>query len=101
MPKKKNYMPKCISKFAWAISGLTEVIGESFTTSSDEGRILSWCDGGDGYFLTLILDDKGKVHASIGDHVEAIKTYSAIGYLRYHRINFEAFWEPEGVYLDS
>ena len=94
-------MPKDISDFAWAISGLTEVIGESFTTSSDEGRILSWCNGEDGYFLTLILDDKGNVHASIGDHVEAIKTYSAIGYLRYHRINFEPIWEPEGINDDS
>jgi len=101
MPKKKNYMPKDISKFAHAISGLTEVIGESFTTSSNDGRMVSWCDGSDGYFLTLILDDNGKVHATVMDHVEAIKTYSAIGYLRYHRINFEAFWEPEGVYLDS
>ncbi len=54
--------PKTFNKFAWSISGLTEVIGQSFEASSDEGRILSWADE-DGYWLTLICDDDGKVHA--------------------------------------
>ena len=106
MPKKKNYMPECISDFAHTISGLTEVIGESFTCSSDGGRMLSWSDGEEGYFLTIVLLDDGRVLASVHDHsTQAIKTYAAIGYLRYHRIDLnitmEAGWEPGGANDDS
>ena len=90
---EKNYMPKDLSNFVWAVSGLTEVLGESFVTSSDKGRILSWSDGDSGYFLMLVLDDKGKVHASIGDHLDPNKTYAALGYCRYHGISFELQWE--------
>ena len=42
---EEKFMPKDIGDFVWAISGLTEVLGESFTTSSDGGRIVSWSDG--------------------------------------------------------
>jgi len=90
---EKNYMPKNISNFVWAVSGLTEVLGESFTTSSYEGRIVSWWDGDNGYFLTLVLDDRGKARALISDHEDANKTYAALGYCRYHGINFELQWE--------
>ena len=92
---EKNYTPKDISDFMWAVSGLTEVIGESFSTSSDNGRILNWDDGKDDFFLMLVLDDKGEVHALIGDHVSSAKTYAAIGYCRYHRIHLELRWEEE------
>jgi hypothetical protein len=85
--------PKTLNKFAWSISGLTEVIGQSFETSSDEGRILSWADK-DGYWLTLICDDEGKVHAIFYDSI-CEKMYVAIGYCRYHNINFELNWEGE------
>lgn len=90
---EKNYTPKDISKFVWAVSGLTEVLGASFVTSSDNGRILHWCDGSDGYFLMLVLDDRGEVHASIGDHVDSNKTYAAVGYCRYQGIHYELRWE--------
>ena len=90
---EKSHMPKDIGSFVWAVSGLTEVLGESFTTSSDNGRILSWSDGDVGYFLMLVLDDRGKVHASISDHLDGNKTYAAVGYCRYHKINFELLWE--------
>ena len=101
MPKKKNYMPEDISNFAHAISGLTEVIGESFTCSRSGGRMLSWSDGEGGYFLTVVLLDDGRVLASVHDHsTQSIKTY-----LRYHRIDLnitmEASWEPEGVKYDD
>jgi len=92
---ENNYMPKDISNFVWAVAGLTEVLGENFTTSSDNGRILSWSNGDVGYFLMLVLDDRGEVHASISDHIDANKTYAAIGYCRYHRIHFELRWEEE------
>jgi hypothetical protein len=92
---EEKFMPKDIGDFVWAISGLTEVIGESFTTSSDEGRIVSWSDGSDGYFLMLVLDDHGKVRALIHDHKDAKKTYAAIGYCRYHNITIELSWEEE------
>ena len=106
MPKKKNHMPEDISNFAHAISGLTEVIGESFTCSRSGGRMLSWSDGEGGYFLTVVLLDDGRVLASVHDHsTQSIKTYAAIGYLRYHRIDLnitmEASWEPEGVKYDD
>ncbi len=50
MPKKKRYMPECISNFAHTISGLTDVIGESFTYSTNGGRMISWSDGEGAYF---------------------------------------------------
>ena len=81
---EENFMPKDIGDFVWAVSGLTEVLGESFTTSSDEGRIVSWWDGDSGYFLTLV-----------SDHEDAKKTYAAIGYCRYHGITIELSWEKE------
>jgi len=90
---EKNNMPRDITKFMWAVSELTEVLGESFVTSSDNGRILNWGDGSDGYFLMLVLDDRGEVHASISDHLDANKTYAAIGYCRYHKISLELRWE--------
>ena len=102
---EENFMPKDIGDFVWAVSGLTEVIGEGFTTSSDGGRIVSWWDGEDGkvraliddhgYFLMLVLDDHGKVRALIHDHKDAKKTYAAIGYCRYHNITIELSWEEE------
>ena len=92
---EENFMPKDIGDFVWAVSGLTEVIGEMFTTSSDEGRIVSWWDGDNGYFLTLVLDDRGKARALISDHEDAKKTYAAIGYCRYHNITIELSWEEE------
>lgn len=105
MPKKKRYMPECISNFAHTISGLTDVIGESFTYSTNGGRMLSWSDGEGAYFLTVVLLDDGRVLASVHDHsTQAIKTYAAIGFLRYHRhdlnITLQAGWEPEGVKYD-
>jgi len=87
----KNYMPQDITDFMWAACGLTEVIGESFVASSDNGRILSWANG-EGYWLTLILDDKGKPHVLIHDR-DHPKQYAAIGYCRYHQINCELPWE--------
>ena len=40
--------------------GLTRAIGEEFTTSTDEGRCVSWSNGKDAYFLTLVVDDHGR-----------------------------------------
>ena len=41
-------------------------IGEEFTTSTDEGRCVSWSNGKDAYFLTLVMDDHGHCHAWSG-----------------------------------
>ncbi len=90
-----SHMPDEIGNFVWAISGLTRAIGEEFTTSTDEGRCVSWSDGECGYFLTLVLDDRGKARALISDHEDEKKTYAAIGYCRYHGITIELSWEKE------
>jgi len=84
-----------LDDFAFIVSGLTEAIGESVATSSEKGRMLSWGDGGSdgGYLMTLIIDDNGKFHALIGDHVDSLRTYAAIGFCRYHGINVELAWE--------
>ena len=91
-----NHMPDTVSDFVWAISGLTRAIGEEFTTSTDEGRCVSWSDGEDGYFLTLVMDDNGRCHALVGDHcTDAQKTYVSIGYCYYHNITVELAWNVD------
>jgi len=91
-----NHMPDTISEFVWAISGLTRVIGEEFTTSTDEGRVVSWSDGESGYFLTLVMDDTSGCHALIGDHLkDPQKTYASIGYCFYHNISIELAWNVD------
>ena len=84
-----------LDDFAFIVSGLTKAIGEGLVTSAEKGRMLSWCDGGSngGYFMTLIIDDNGKFHALIGDHVDSSKTYAAIGFCRYHGVNVELVGE--------
>lgn len=91
-----SHMPDEIGNFVWAISGLTRAIGEEFTTSTDEGRCVSWSNGKDAYFLTLVVDDHGRCHALVGDHLtDPQKTYASIGYCVYHDINVELAWEVD------
>lgn len=94
-PEAPNHMPRDVTDYVWAVSGLTELLGEAFVTSAHKGRMLSWSDGEDGYFLTLIVLDDGRMIAQIGDHVEAQKTYAALGYCRYHGIEINSYWERD------
>lgn len=94
-PEDPNHMPRDVTDYVWAVSGLTAALGEAFVTSAHKGRMLSWSDGEDGYFLTLIVLDDGRMIAQIGDHIDAEKTYAALGYCRYHGIEINFYWEMD------
>lgn len=80
---KKGY-----HELVWAVSALTELIGQAFVSSADEGRSFHWAND-DGYWLSLCMK-KGtdEIYAIMdgnqyGKHKEM---YAVLGYFQYHGI---------------
>jgi len=85
---KKDFTRKGLCNWTWAVSGLTHVIGDTFTSSSVEGHGAYWADD-DGYWLWLDMSEEdGTITARIednsGDNDRAL--YAALGYCQYHNI---------------
>ena len=89
--------PLNFGRFVWVLSELTNVVGESFDTSMEEGRMVWWShekDDPDTFWLWLVLCDESKPRVLIKDSKHP-KLYAVIGYCRYHNIDFELEWETE------
>ena len=85
---KKGFTKKGLTYWIWTISGLTNVIGTEFVTSSNEGRSVAWADD-DGYWLDLKMSEEdGSITATIGDtaYGNSKVLYAAIGYCQHHNI---------------
>ena len=85
---KKDFTRKGLCNWTWAVSGLTHVIGDTFTSSSVEGHGAYWADD-DGYWLWLDMSEEdGTITARIednsGENAQAL--YAALGYCQYHNI---------------
>ena len=80
------------SKFIWAIGGLTEVIGQMHTSTSNMDQPqLHWHDD-ENYWLTLQMREDG-IYAEINDSTDAKAMYAAIGYCQYHDISYILPWQ--------
>lgn len=87
---KKGY-----EELVWAISGLTELIGQAFVSSADEGRSFHWADD-DGYWFSLnIKKGTNEIYAEIGDNQygKHKEMYAVLGYCQYHGIRHEGVGE--------
>jgi len=74
---KKGY-----HELVWAVSGLTELIGQAFVSSADEGRSFHWADD-DGYWFSLYMKDvTDEIYAEIGETHWCMKTKKG-----YERLN--------------
>ena len=81
------------TKYIWAISGLTKIIGDYFSSSYNEGKSLSWWSKKHEYFFTLEIDDNGQLRADIQEHwTHHPKLYAILGYCVYHRIRVNDQW---------
>jgi len=85
MKMKKGY-----HELVWAVSGLTELIGQGISCSSDEGRSFHWDFLDDeGYWLSLYMK-KGtdEIYAEIQDtdHKHIKEMYAVIGFCQYQGI---------------
>jgi len=92
---KKGFTKKGLTDWIWTISGLTNVIGAEFVTSSGEGRSVAWADD-DGYWFWLKMSEEdGSITATIGDNGfgNTKIMYAAIGYCQYHNIPHEGVGE--------
>ena len=78
MPKvKKGY-----HELVWTVSALTELIGQAFVCSDNEGRSFHWADD-DGYWFSLNMKDvTDEIYAEIGDNQygKDKEMYAALGY---------------------
>lgn len=78
----------------WAISGLTKVIGDSFTSSYNDGKSFCWWSKKYEYFFTLNIGDNGELSAEIYEYnfTHHPKLYAILGYCVYHRIRVNDQW---------
>ena len=79
------------SNFVWAVGGLTELIGQMHTSSTDESTKLHWHDD-ENYWLSLEMRDDG-IYAEISDSTDQKTMYAAIGYCQYHSIDYILPWQ--------
>ena len=79
------------SNYIWAISGLTEIIGEAFSTSTNDGKTVHWESEKEGYFFELKMTEDGELSANIADTAHP-KIYAILGYCIYHRIKVQKIW---------
>lgn len=85
------YKEKVFSKFIWSIGGLTEVIGQMHSSTTNEATKLHWHDDED-YWFTLEMREDG-IYAEINDSTDTKAMYAAIGYCQYHGISYILPWQ--------
>lgn len=81
-------------KYIWAISDLTKIIGDSFTTYTNDAKSVHWHSKKTNYFFTLLINKKGELVAWIADSNHP-KIYAITGYCTYHNIRICNDWIKE------